>query len=81
MNRGNILVLEDASSTLPRTAVLEEEILTLLDKTGLGFVGHTHHPGTHLSYGSAPSADPWANTRRECPDVPTALLPGWRERA
>lgn len=58
-------------------AVSLDDILRLMDDTGLNFVLHTHHPLTHLEYGTQESTDPWTNTRRECPEAPVASLIGW----
>ena len=66
-----------AGTTSATSATLLDEVLRLMDDTGLNFVLHTHHPLTHLEYGEKESADPWANTRRECPQAPEARLIGW----
>ena len=65
-----------ATTTTQNTVPLTD-ILRLLDDTVLNFVLHTHHPATHLEYGEKVSADPWTNTRRECPEAPVAIQTGW----
>jgi len=66
-----------ANDTTALGAVPLDEILRIMDDTGLNFVLHTHHPLSHLEYGTQVSADPWTNTRRECPEGPVASLIGW----
>lgn len=76
----NQTVLAPGGATTAATdPVTLPDILRLLDETGLNFVLHTHHPGTHLEYGEQVPADPWANTRRECPEAPTAIPNGGGE--
>lgn len=57
-------------------AVETDDILTLLDQMGLDFIMHTHHPLTHLEYQETSTAEPWINTRHECPEAPVAQLEG-----
>ncbi len=64
------------ASTTQNTVPLTD-ILQLLDDTGLNFVLHTHHPASHLEYGNEVSADPWTNTRHECPEAPQGVPTGW----
>jgi hypothetical protein len=76
MPNQTVLAPGGAAPTDRLTPVTLPEILRLLDDTGLTFTLHTHHPGTHLEYGQQAPADPWANTRRECPEAPVAGTPG-----
>jgi hypothetical protein len=71
----NTVTSTPSTSTPPSTVALAD-ILQLLDDSGLNFVLHTHHPGTHLEYGNKVSTDPWANTRHECPEAPVLILTG-----
>jgi hypothetical protein len=64
------------NTTSAPNAVSASNILTLMDNMGLNIVLHTHHPLTHLEYGTEVPANPFTNTRNECPESPVALLPG-----
>jgi hypothetical protein len=66
---GITTVNQPASAANP--ALSDESVLTLLDNAGLGFAKHTHHPGSHITYGDGLPADPWVadpslNMRQQC---------------